>query len=119
METQLVRLKPIDPRRGHVVKRYTYGGIKFQEDQVQTTGNPGQRQPEFVHRSGCHRDIRLGHLFSLEVVDRQPSGTASRAEKSHSHTVPDHGVGVQHNVVHFGPTPSFSISSANFRTLPG
>jgi hypothetical protein len=32
METLLVRLKPYDPRRGHVVRRYTYAGIKFQEE---------------------------------------------------------------------------------------
>ena len=29
MQTQLVRLKPHDPRRGHVMRRYTYRGIKF------------------------------------------------------------------------------------------
>lgn len=32
METMLVRLKAYDPRRGHVLRRYTYRGIKFQED---------------------------------------------------------------------------------------
>jgi hypothetical protein len=32
METLLVRLKPYDPRRGHVLRRYTYSGIKFQEE---------------------------------------------------------------------------------------
>ena len=32
METLLVRLKPYDPRRGHVLRRYTYAGIKFQEE---------------------------------------------------------------------------------------
>jgi len=32
METRLVRLKPFDPRRGHVLRRYTYAGIKFQEE---------------------------------------------------------------------------------------
>ena len=30
--TYLVRLKPYDPRRGHVIRRYTYRGIKFQEE---------------------------------------------------------------------------------------
>ena len=30
METMLVRLKAHDPRRGHVLKRYCYDGIKFQ-----------------------------------------------------------------------------------------
>lgn len=30
METLLVRLKPHDPRRGYVLRRYTYRGIKFQ-----------------------------------------------------------------------------------------
>lgn len=30
-ETHLVRLKPYDPRRGCVVRRYTYRGIKFQD----------------------------------------------------------------------------------------
>ena len=29
MQTQLVRLKPHDPRRGFVLRRYTYRGIKF------------------------------------------------------------------------------------------
>lgn len=29
METMLVRLKPFEPRRGHVLRRYTYAGIKF------------------------------------------------------------------------------------------
>ena len=29
MQTQLVRLKPHDPRRGYVMRRYTYRGIKF------------------------------------------------------------------------------------------
>lgn len=28
----LVRLKPFDSRRGHVLRRYTYAGVKFQED---------------------------------------------------------------------------------------
>lgn len=32
METLLVRLKPYDPRRGHVLRRFTYVGIKFQEE---------------------------------------------------------------------------------------
>ena len=32
METLLVRLKPYDPRRGYVLRRYTYAGIKFQEE---------------------------------------------------------------------------------------
>ncbi len=32
MDTLLVRLKPYDPRRGHVLLRYTYAGIKFQEE---------------------------------------------------------------------------------------
>ena len=30
MKTMLVRLKTHDPRRGHVLRRYTYRGIKFQ-----------------------------------------------------------------------------------------
>ncbi len=34
METLLVRLKPYDPRRGHVLRRYTYAGIKFQEERA-------------------------------------------------------------------------------------
>lgn len=29
METLLVRLKAFDPRRGHVLRRYTYAGIRF------------------------------------------------------------------------------------------
>lgn len=29
METSLVRLKPYDPKRGHVLRRYTYRGIRF------------------------------------------------------------------------------------------
>jgi hypothetical protein len=29
MDTMLVRLKAYDPRRGHVLKRYTYKGLKF------------------------------------------------------------------------------------------
>jgi hypothetical protein len=32
MKTMFVRLKPYDPRRGHVLRRYTYRGIKFHED---------------------------------------------------------------------------------------
>jgi len=32
METLLVRLKPHDPRRGHVLRRFTYRGIKFHEE---------------------------------------------------------------------------------------
>jgi hypothetical protein len=32
METLLVRLKAFDPRRGHVLRRYTYAGIKFHEE---------------------------------------------------------------------------------------
>jgi hypothetical protein len=32
METLLVRLKPYDARRGHVLRRFTYAGIKFQEE---------------------------------------------------------------------------------------
>jgi hypothetical protein len=34
METLLVRLKSYDPRRGHVLRRYTYAGIKFQEERA-------------------------------------------------------------------------------------
>ncbi|RJS14223.1 hypothetical protein DRW03_35200 [Corallococcus sp. H22C18031201] len=30
--TLLVRLKSYDARRGHVLRRYTYAGIKFQEE---------------------------------------------------------------------------------------
>ena len=33
-DTLLVRLKPYDPRRGHVLRRYTYAGIKFQEERA-------------------------------------------------------------------------------------
>ena len=32
METMLVRLKSFDPRRGQVLRRYTYAGIKFHEE---------------------------------------------------------------------------------------
>ncbi|MDM7916706.1 MAG: hypothetical protein QUU85_15790 [Candidatus Eisenbacteria bacterium] len=32
METMLVRLKPLDPRRGNVLRRFTYQGIKFHEE---------------------------------------------------------------------------------------
>jgi hypothetical protein len=32
MDTLLVRLKPHDPRRGHVLRRFTYAGIKFHEE---------------------------------------------------------------------------------------
>ena len=32
METLLVRLKAYDPRRGFVLRRFTYAGIKFQEE---------------------------------------------------------------------------------------
>ena len=32
METLLVRLKAFDPRRGHVLRRFTYAGIKFHEE---------------------------------------------------------------------------------------
>lgn len=32
METLLVRLKPHDPRRGQVLRRFTYAGIKFQPE---------------------------------------------------------------------------------------
>lgn len=32
MESMLVRLKPLDPRRGHVLRRFTYQGIKFHEE---------------------------------------------------------------------------------------
>ncbi len=32
MDTLLVRLKPYDPRRGHVLRRFTYAGIKIQEE---------------------------------------------------------------------------------------
>lgn len=32
METLLVRLKPYDPRRGHVLRRFTYAGVKIHEE---------------------------------------------------------------------------------------
>ena len=32
MKTLLVRLKPYDPRRGYLLRRFTYRGIKFQCD---------------------------------------------------------------------------------------
>ena len=32
METMLVRMKPYDPRRGFVLRRFTFGGIRFQEE---------------------------------------------------------------------------------------
>jgi hypothetical protein len=32
METMLVRLKSHDPRRGFVLRRFTYAGIKFHEE---------------------------------------------------------------------------------------
>ncbi len=32
METMLVRLKSFDPRRGQIVRRFTYAGIKFHEE---------------------------------------------------------------------------------------
>jgi hypothetical protein len=28
-DTMLVRLRPFDPRRGHVLRRYTYRGVKY------------------------------------------------------------------------------------------
>ena len=31
-DTLLVRLKPYDPRRGNVLRRFTYQGIKFHEE---------------------------------------------------------------------------------------
>jgi hypothetical protein len=32
METMLVRLRSFDPRRGQVLRRYTYAGIRFHEE---------------------------------------------------------------------------------------
>jgi hypothetical protein len=32
METMLVRLKSFDRRRGHVLRRYTYAGVKLHEE---------------------------------------------------------------------------------------
>ena len=32
MDIMLCRLKKFDPRRGHVLRRFTYRGIKFQEE---------------------------------------------------------------------------------------
>ena len=32
METMLVRLKALDPRRGQVLRRFTYQGIKFHQE---------------------------------------------------------------------------------------
>ena len=32
MDTMLVRLKPYDPRRGNVLRRFTFRGIKFHEE---------------------------------------------------------------------------------------
>ncbi len=32
MQTMLVRLKPYNPRRGFVTKRFTYRGVKFQSE---------------------------------------------------------------------------------------
>jgi hypothetical protein len=32
MDTMLVRLKPFDPRRGHVLRRFTYAGVKIHEE---------------------------------------------------------------------------------------
>ncbi len=32
MESMLVRLKPYDQRRGHVLRRFTYAGIKIHEE---------------------------------------------------------------------------------------
>jgi hypothetical protein len=32
MDTLLVRLKPFDPRRGHVLRRYVTRGVKFHEE---------------------------------------------------------------------------------------
>ena len=32
MDAMLVRLKPFDPRRGHVLRRFTYRGVKFHEE---------------------------------------------------------------------------------------
>ncbi len=31
-DAMLVRLKPFDPRRGQVLRRYTYRGVKFHEE---------------------------------------------------------------------------------------
>lgn len=31
-DTLLVRLKPYDPRRGFVLRRFTYAGIRFQDE---------------------------------------------------------------------------------------
>jgi hypothetical protein len=32
METMLVRLKPFDPRRGNVLRRFTHAGIRFEDE---------------------------------------------------------------------------------------
>lgn len=32
MDTMLVRLKHYDPRRGHVLRRFTYAGVKIHEE---------------------------------------------------------------------------------------
>ncbi len=32
METMFVRLKPFNPKRGHLLRRYTFQGIKFHEE---------------------------------------------------------------------------------------
>ena len=41
MDNMLVRLKPFDPRRGYVLRRFTYRGIKFHEERGWYRVEPG------------------------------------------------------------------------------
>ena len=98
MQTLLVRLKPYDPRRGFVLRRYTYRGIKFHEergwyrvDKAVAHELVGFRFHAGVLAAGIRasgpglRDVcqstrdRLTLVIAVRVIDRQNVGALIRA----------------------------------------
>ncbi len=76
MQTLLVRLKPYDPHRGHVTKRYAYRGAKFQADRG------WYRVEEDVADYLRHVRQRIGDEHSPKAFDVMTPADADRLERA-------------------------------------
>ena len=81
METVFVRLKALDPRRGHVLKRYTYKGIKFLVEKGWYRVTPAVADYlESVHQSVYDEVSPLAFEVATEAEARAIDEAARREE---------------------------------------
>lgn len=95
MNAMLVRLKPHDPRRGFVLRRYTYRGIKFHHkrgwyrvDKDVAAYLRGVRQAPGDHTPLAFDVVTEDEAKALEASEAQPAARKAASDPVEARTNP-------------------------------